>query len=201
MLNIDNSPEIPQTNERSLAIEGYIKKAADKYKENNFQEVIDSLSDGNDQSVEFTDKYDIQIQHPNLPIDIKDINEITAPKYLPAVITQVLQHGHGWDSSRIESPDNIEVVSDMPTQNIEIPPLWKKVQALSLLEEWVHVLDHSQKEESGLERIGGYELENSAAKYLYDNLQIKLPKYFLEQYERKSLNIPIKDHDFDEVDL
>jgi len=199
MSNIDNSPEMVPINERSLAIEGYIKKATDKYKENNFQEAIDLLSNGSDQAVEFTEKYNIQIQHPNIPIYINDLNEIDDPKFLSQVIEEVLTHGHGWDSKRLEIPSDIDIVLNMRSQNIEVPPLWKKVQALCSLEEWVHVLDHSQKEESGLEKTRGDELENNAAKYLHNNLQIKLPKYFLDGYNRKSLGIPVEDHDFDQI--
>lgn len=202
MSNIDNSPEIDKTNERSLAIEDYIQKVAEEYKKDNFQEVIDSLSDRNDQAVEFTDKYEIQIQHSHIPLNIDNLNEIEDAKYLPTIIDQALHHGHGWDATRMETPDDIAIYSGGKLiRDIDLPPLWKKVMALCILEEWIHVLDQTKVEEAGGNPIPPDELKNKVAIYLHDNLQIKLPRYFLEQYDRKSLNIPIEDHDFDEVKI
>lgn len=192
----------PQESEKSIAIENYIKDIASKYKQGEYDNVVSSLSNETEACRKFTDQYDIDITHPNIPIFLDETGNINNPHLLSTVISQILKNGSVLNNGNIKLPDRIQIVSGTgePT-NSKIPILWKKALALCCLEEWVHLLDNS-KNQLGSQVADDQDSENRVMLYLHDNLGIKLPKYLFQAYSNRGrLKMPAEDHDFDSVDL
>jgi hypothetical protein len=187
--------------EKMTAVTEHIRSAALLYNRGKFLDVIDLLSDP---ETETAKKYDIDILHNVVKIPVESAADIGNPDYLFTVITGILLNSHGPLEDRLELADVVAVVNHKDLPDETIPQLWRKVQALSFLEEWVHVLINTDEAAGGIDHtdpeydFGKSEIE--VAKHLH-GLGIKLPKYFLENYERPSLGIPVEDHDFDSVNV
>lgn len=197
MLTTDNHEPAPYNpSERVTAIEGLIKTAAEKYKQNDFTSVISSLDNHNPVAV----KHNIDLSYENIPRIF--MGDLTDPQHLPNVIVAILNNSRAPSHTTIDLPI-LDFYHNSWQEKIDplgFPPLWKKVHALCLLEEWIHIKDQSIENETNIPP-GTNDHENQAALYLHDKLGIKLPKYFLELYDRTDLKLPVEDHDFDDVEI
>lgn len=190
-----NNPE----NKATTDIMNHIVKASTAYNKNDYNHVFDLLADS---SLPIATDHEIDILNVISSVTIDERGPLESPKYLPTVIRQTL---HSFQSSNRRYLSLVEVVpyeGKKPVPEEKIPMLWQRVRALCYLEEWSHLLGfvESGDVEEKRDFDSTNKEENRVALFLHDKLGVKLPRYFLEGYEREKLGLPIEDHDFDKID-
>lgn len=188
--------------EKLTDVEQQIKTAANLYKQGEYLQVVNFLSDYDSPCAK---KYDIDIRRPLAKVYADSEDQINDRRSLTTAIYRILRAGHGPTEDRLELADCTAEVGSEELPPEKIPPLWRKVQALCFLEEWIHLSQNIVDAANEIDRTNpDYDFtkqEIDVAIYFHDKLGIKLPRYFMEQYDRQKLNIPIEDHDFDDIDM